>query len=62
MYVHNSGKAVIKYIENEQLLPNTYDFDLCSFGTQLKNGGERTCKECLMNGVCQGGYIGTFPD
>lgn len=42
-------------------MQNSFEFNLCSLGTSLKDGGERICKKCIDNGICKGGYVGTFP-
>lgn len=43
------------------MMQNSFEFNLCSLGTSLKDGGERICKKCIDNGICKGGYVGTFP-
>lgn len=40
---------------------DTYEFELCLFGTSLKVGGETNCDKCHDYGICEGGYKENYP-
>lgn len=40
---------------------DTYEFELCLYGTSLRVGGNTNCDKCNDFGICEGGYKDNYP-
>ncbi|KRX03000.1 Pectin lyase fold/virulence factor [Pseudocohnilembus persalinus] len=50
------------FFRNEKLInKQNYNFELCSKGLYLKEGGNLYCDSCIEEGQCDGGYAPIYP-